>query len=181
MQNPQSTIQQLYDNQGMLDILIAIEKYFEDNDLYAYKDIQSGEIVEGPNIEKYWVEIVLKYYRENFPDPAAFKILERHGTKVKVKGDYEIRPIEHPRSRRDMEQVPAQNGTVSMPKEERVPVLLVRVQIPRSVINPESFDEYKLSIAELNKSQIQDVSEFESDVEQDAPMSDDEQSNAGGM
>ena len=47
MQNPQSTIQQLYDNQGMLDILIAIEKYFEDNDLYAYKDIQSDVAIVG--------------------------------------------------------------------------------------------------------------------------------------
>lgn len=164
MQDQQANIQHLYDNQGLLDILIAIEKYFEDNDLYAYPNIQSGEVVEGPEVEKYWITIVLKYYRENFPDPYAFKILEQHGTKVQAKGDYEIRPIEHPRSKRDMQNVTAQHGSISTPRDERVPVLLVRIQIPRSIINPESFDEYKLNIAELNK-----VQEPQEQEEQTAP------------
>lgn len=145
-----NAIQQLYDNTGMLDILLAVEKYFDDNDLYAYHGIIEGELVEGPIVSKYWCTVTFKYYRENFPDPTAFSILEKHGTKVYVKADYEITPIKAPNRQQDMESVPTQSGSVRIPKNERIPVLLVRVQIPRNLINPESFDEYKLMAAEFN-------------------------------
>ncbi|AXC39154.1 UNVERIFIED_ORG: hypothetical protein [Escherichia phage CMSTMSU] len=61
-----NAVQQLYDNSGMLDILLAVEKYFDDNDLYAYHGIIEGELVEGPIVSKYWCTVTFKYYRENF-------------------------------------------------------------------------------------------------------------------
>lgn len=150
MNTTDNAIQQLYDNSGMLDILLAVEKYFDDNDLYAYTGVIEGELVEGPNVTKYWCTVTFKYYRENFPDPTAFTVLEKHGTKVQVKADYEIRPIAKPRSRNDMKTQATQHGSVNVPRTERVPVLLVRFQIPRNLINPESFDEYKLMASEFN-------------------------------
>lgn len=156
MDDQQSAIQSLYDNGSMLDILLAVEKYFDDNDLYAYKGVIKGELVSGPHVEKYWVEVTFKYTRDDFPDPTAFTLLEKHGTKVQVKADYEIKPIDLPHSRRDMMGVATQNGSVNMPRSERIPVLLVKFQIPRAIINPESFDEYKLMAAEFNSNPMQD-------------------------
>lgn len=177
MDDQQSAIQDLYDNGSMLDILLAIEKYFDDNDLYAYKGVIQGELVAGPITTKYWVEIVLKYHRDNFPDPTAFTTLEKHGTKVQVKSDYEIRPIEKPRSRKDMQNIATQNGSVSKVKDERIPILLVKIQVPRGIIDPESFDEYKLMASEFNSNPM-DEQEPEPDAsmenEQDVQQMDDQ-------
>lgn len=189
MDDQQSAIQDLYDNGSLLDILLAVEKYFDDNDLYAYQGVIQGELVAGPITTKYWVEVVFKYTRDNFPDPTAFTTLEKHGTKVQVKADYEIRPIEKPRSRKDMKGVATQNGSVSIPRSERIPILLVKVQIPRSIIDPESFDEYKLMASEFNSNPTQDLEQPEEDMsmnnEQDVDQMDNEfgntQNQQGGM
>ena len=179
-----NAVQQLYDNSGMLDILLAVEKYFDDNDLYAYHGIIEGELVEGPIVSKYWCTVTFKYYLVNFPDPPAFSILEKHGTKVYVKADYEITPIQEPNRQADMKSVATQSGSVRIPKNERIPVLLVRVQIPRNLINPESFDEYKLMASEFNSNPMnaQEPSDEPitgEDVDLDVEVSDDVQQ--GGM
>lgn len=184
-----NAVQQLYDNGGMLDILLAVEKYFDDNDLYAYKGVIDGELIEGPIVSKYWCIVTFKYDRDTFPDPTAFTVLDKHGTKVQVKGDYEIRPIAKPRSLQDMKSVATQTGSIQMPRNERIPVLLVRFQIPRNLINPESFDEYKLMASEFNSNPMNDeqsAPEQSMDDEQDVQAMDDEFSQApdqmqGGM
>lgn len=156
MQNDNSTntIQRLYDQDGLLDILLGVEQYFDGMDLYAYKNWIEGEIVEGPTVTKYWVEVVLKYNQDTFPDPRALLIFERQGTKVLVSKTYENHPIEHPRSSDDMQSVIGSHSSAQKPKNERVPVLLVKFQIPRRLVNPESFDEYKLMSADFNSNSL---------------------------
>lgn len=155
MQDDNSTIQRLYDEDGLLDILLGVEQYFDGMDLYAYKNWISGEIVEGPVVSKYWVEVTLKYTNENFPDPRGALIFERQGTKIEIMKTFEKHPIEHPRSQEDMGSVLGASGSVmSKPKEERIPILLIKFQIPRKLVNPESFNEYKLISSEFNNNSL---------------------------
>lgn len=151
-----NTIQSLYDQSGLLDILLGVEEYFDNMDLYAYKNWIYGELIEGPIVSKYWVEVVFKYTQETFPDPVATKIFEKQGTKVSVKRDYEITPIQHPRQESDMQTYIGGNmgAGVRKPKDERHPVILYRFQIPRRLVNPESFDEYKLMASDFNQSDV---------------------------
>lgn len=162
-----SAIQTLYDQDGLLDILLGVEKYLDDMDMYAYKNWIYGELVEGPFVSKYWVEVTFKFTEEHFPDPIATKILEKQGTKVFVRQDHEISPIAHPRSRNDMTTVGTQGGSYQLPKEVRKPVLLIKLQIPRRIVNPESFDEYKLIAAEFNSNKND---EMPPDTEEDMSM-----------
>lgn len=183
-----SPVQTLYDQDGLLDILIGVEKYFDDMDLYAYKNWIYGELVEGPIVEKYWVTVTFKYDHDTFPDPLATKILERQGTKVFVKADYEVSPISHPRKLGDMETVAAQASGISLPADERVPIILYKFQIPRRIVNPESFDEYKLMASDFNSNDEsavapmmdmdneEDVQEMDQEFGQEPPAQ-----NQGGM
>lgn len=140
------TIQSLYDQSGLLDILIGVEEYMDNMDLYAYKNWIKGELVEGPIVSKYWVEVTFKYNALNFPDPRAALMFEKQGTKIFIKKDYEVKPIENPRSEEDMMSVLGQGSSVKKVKDERIPILLIKFQIPRRLVNPESFDEYKMMI-----------------------------------
>lgn len=169
-----SAIQNLYDQDGLLDILLGIEKYFDDMDLFAYKNWIYGELVEGPFVSKYWVEVTFKYDHDTFPDPMGTKILEQQGTKISIKRDFEKTPIAFPRSRNDMEAVGTQGGSVSLPKDERIPILLYKFQIPRRIVNPESFDEYKLLASTFNKNAEMDEGE-ENQPEPDMSMEDEQE------
>jgi hypothetical protein len=170
-------IQNLYDQDGLLDILLGVEEYFDNMDLYAYKNWINGEIVEGPNVSKYWVEITLKFSHDSFPDPIATKIFEKQGTKIFVRPDWEIHPIEHPRSNADMQSILGNTATLSTPKDERTPILLVKFQIPRRLVNPESFDEYKLMASDFNSNTMNDEEPPEPQPEQEGQQ---EQSQDGG-
>lgn len=149
-------IQHLYDQDGLLDILLGIEEYFDNMDLYAYKNWIYGELVEGPIVSKYWVEITLKYDHDTFPDPVATKIFERQGTKIFVRPDWEIYPISHPRGNDDMQSVLGNASSMRKPKDERKPIILYKFQIPRRLVNPESFDEYKLMASDFNSNTLND-------------------------
>lgn len=163
-----SAIQNLYDQDGLLDILLGVEKYFDDMDLYAYKNWIYGELVEGPMVSKYWVEVTFKYDHDTFPDPMGTRVLEQQGTKIFIKRDFEIAPVAFPRNRDDMQSVGTQGGSVQLPKDERIPVILYKFQIPRRIINPESFDEYKLMASTFNKSA--DMDEDQPDTQEDMSM-----------
>lgn len=167
-----SAIQNLYDQDGLLDILLGVEKYFDDMDLYAYKNWIYGELVEGPMVSKYWVEVTFKYDHDTFPDPMGTRVLEQQGTKIFIKRDFEVTPVAFPRNRNDMQAVGTQSGSVSLPKDERIPVILYKFQIPRRIINPESFDEYKLMASTFNKNDNMDNEE--PDTQQDMSMDNEE-------
>lgn len=166
-----SPVQTLYDQDGLLDILLGVEKYFDDMDLYAYKNWIYGELVEGPIVSKYWVEVTFKYGQDTFPDPIATKMFEKQGTKVFVKADWEVGPIKHPRKLGDMQTAAAQGGSFSIPADERKPIILYKFQIPRRIVNPESFDEYKLMASDFNSNDETEIAPMmdmdnEEDVEQ---------------
>lgn len=179
-----SAIQNLYDQDGLLDILLGVEKYFDDMDLYAYKNWIYGELVEGPLVSKYWVEVTFKYDHDTFPDPMGTKVLEQQGTKISIKKDFDISPVAYPHNRDDMEVVGTQGGSVSLPKDERIPIILYRFQIPRRIVNPESFDEYKLIASSFNKSadidNEQPPEDASMDNEEDVEQMDDEFGGQGG-
>lgn len=151
-----TAIQHLYDQDGLLDILLGVEEYFDNMDLYAYKNWIYGEIVEGPVVSKYWVEITLKYDHETFPDPTATQIFEQQGTKIFVRPDWEVSPIAHPRGDQDMQSVLGNASSMRKPKDERTPIILYKFQIPRRLVNPESFDEYKLMASDFNSNGVND-------------------------
>lgn len=145
-----NAIQNLYDTDGLLDILLGVEEYFDNMDLYAYKNWIKGEVVEGPIVTPYFVTITIKFTEDIYPDPVGATILQKQGTIIKVKKDVQIQPISHPRSMEDMDSLTTSSGVVSRPKEESVNVLLYKFQIPRRLVNPESFDEYRLMVSDFN-------------------------------
>lgn len=132
------TIQRLFDDEGMLNILLGVEEYFDNNDLYVFKNWMDGVLIEGPIISKYWVECTFKYDLDKMPDPRGAYLFENQGTKIMVRQDVELVPLDYAR---DMDDLDIETGKV---KEEEVPVLLVKFVIPRRLVDSASVEEYQI-------------------------------------
>lgn len=163
LSNNTETVQRLFDDSSLLDILLGVEEYFDNADLYVFSNWIDGEIVEGPVVSKYWVEVTLKYDMDKMPDPRGAYLFENQGTKIMVRQDVE-RVI--PKYAKDMDDLDIESGKV---KEEKVPVILIKFVIPRRLVDAASVEEYKL---------LDDDMEETGDVPQDnmeEPMDDMEQ------
>ena len=44
---------------GLTDILIEFERVLDELGLYTYQNWIEGEIVEGPHLSRYWIELSL--------------------------------------------------------------------------------------------------------------------------
>ena len=132
------TVQKLFDDSGLMDILLGVEEYFDNADLYVFQGWIDGEIVEGPVVSKYWVEVTLKYDMDKMPDPRGAYLFENQGTKIMVRQDVE-RVI--PKYAKDMDDLDIESGKV---KEKKVPVILIKFVIPRRLVDAASVEEYNL-------------------------------------
>lgn len=96
-------INRLDDSNSLVDVLIQLENFLDNLDIYVFKNWFDGEIVDGPIIKKYWVGMVLLYPYEKMPDPEAALILEKHGAKIK----FSLRNIEDTNVTRNALDLPA--------------------------------------------------------------------------
>lgn len=78
-------VRKLTDSDTLVDILIQMEDFLDNMDLYAFDNWFDGVIVEGPDISRYWLSIVLMYDYDDMPDPAGALRLVSSGLKVEYK------------------------------------------------------------------------------------------------
>lgn len=133
--NPQ-LFKRLTDSDSLTDVLIQMEDFLDSMDIYVFKNWFEGEIVQGPDIRRYWVSMILKYEYEQMPDPSGGLRLLKHGVKVIYKKALEEQPREV-KSEDDLDQD-------NKPKMEEVPIWLVEIQIPRRFI--EELDDSDLEM-----------------------------------
>lgn len=143
-------ISKLNDSKSLMDVLIQMESFMDDLDLYVYKNWFDGEIVDGPNIKRYWVSIILKYPFKQMPDPEGGLRLIKHGAKVSYKKAFEELPIPitDPSDFRD--------GTTK-PKMKKEQVWLVEVQIPRRFIDELDDSDLELYADEVDVDDVSDA------------------------
>jgi hypothetical protein len=77
-----TTLDDVYGSENVLDILVEFERVFDQLDIYVYKNWDRGEIVEGPQIDRYWITVTLMYPHKLMPDPDGAMRLIDHGCKV---------------------------------------------------------------------------------------------------
>lgn len=96
----------------LLDVLLGIEDVLDSLDVYVFRNWLIGEVVGGPVIRRYWVQITLMYLKNQMPDPRAGLRLLKHGVLVKFREENMPNSVEG--------------------KEE--PVWLVELNVPRKLI-----------------------------------------------
>jgi hypothetical protein len=179
--------EKLQDSPHLLDILIQMEDVLDTMDVYVFKNWLRGEVVEGPIVKRYWLDMTLRYPYDKMPDPKAGLRLLKHGVRV----DYE-------KAKYESDQFGA--GTVDEEHEEAKDgdenntdlVWLVRISIPRRLVsqmNAAQHDFYddEIDVDDVEDAQdtgLDDESGYHTDEQGQQPGPDDmngEENNPGGV
>ena len=143
-------IQKLTAKDDLLSVMLDIENYFDNANLYTFNNWFSGELVDGPIVKKYWIEITLKYPYKKMPDPRGGLRLTPHGTKIDYRKAYELvpQPINSPS---DYEP-----GT-KKPKMKHEPIWLIHMRIPRRFVDALEQEMLDIYADEVEGEEVEDT------------------------
>ena len=167
----------IFKSKTLLTILLEIEGMLDKLDMYVFENWIEGEIVDGPNVSKYWIDLTLMYKREQMPDPEAITRLTEHNIKVFYKKDVLEQPkkIEDPEDLEiDLQDPTAPGYNKRRAKTETIPIWLVKLEIPRQFIDEYYSEQVYVDGLEID---IDDKVEMDIDSEEADEMPTQQQSD----
>lgn len=158
-----------------LDMLMEFEKTLDDANLYAYQNWMSGELVEGPVINRYWFITTWMYPYKLMPDPEGSLRLIKYGCKVSYTKDTLLEP-KKVRSGDDL-----QGGTAGESKQAKIlrkPVWLVTIEMPRKFVDEANdallqFEDGQIDVEDINAAYDEELGGEEDSKEQDVSAEND--------
>lgn len=145
-------------NTTVLDMLIEIERTLDNCDIYAYQNWDKGELVSGPDIDRYWITTVWMYKYDDMPDPDGGLRLTKIGCKVNFKKDIFKHPIDVTGPESYI------NPTTKQVKLKKEKIWLVTITMPRKFIDEGLVDDFEeLAKEDLNSGDIVDA--YDSNVD----------------
>jgi hypothetical protein len=153
------TIRDLYMSEGSISILLDYERVLDEMDLYAFKNWENGELVDGPDVGRYSVTCTFLWPAELMPDPRGAKRLLPFGAKVKFKKTTMKVPvkIKTPNDYRP--------GT-KKPKMIEKEVWLVEMELPKYLINEIRTGSQELEGQDVELDDLDSAYEKDLDLEQ---------------
>lgn len=122
-------------NNNSVEILMQVEETMDRLNLFAYDNWFEGEIVDGPDIDKYWVAVTFMYPHKLMPDPDGAARIVAKGGRVYYKKDTLITAAKL-REPEDVDQEgDPRRPQQSAAKKIQRPVWLVTVELPRSFMD----------------------------------------------
>jgi hypothetical protein len=121
----------IHNSPNVIDTLVEIDRVLDRMDVYAYENWISGEIVDGPFVERHWVEMTLMYPKKMMPNPDAAMRLIKNGCKVKF-GEDTLTTFTKVKGPEDI--ITTKDGQ-KVPKPIEKKVWLVNLRIPKALLN----------------------------------------------
>jgi hypothetical protein len=167
------TVKGIFTSDGSISTLLDFERVLDDADLYAFKNWELGELVQGPDVKRYTVSCTFMFPYKLMPDPRGAKRLISLGCKIKFKKT----KIKVPVKIEDYgDFVP---GT-KYPKMDEKSVWLVYIQIPTELIGDIKQGSIDLAGQTINLDELDDS--YGEDLDKDGAAGNaDNEAAAGGM
>ena len=166
------TIKNIYTSDASMATLMDFERVLDSADLYAFKNWDLGELVDGPNVKKYIISCIFQWPYKLMPDPRGAKRLLMLGGKLKFKKTKIKVPIE---IKNESDFVP---GT-KYPKTVFKSVWLVYIQLPRDLIEDIREGSIDLAGQEIDLGDIDDA--YQEDLDKADTGEEGEGEEQGGM
>jgi len=147
-------IRKVSDTNTLLDMLLEFEGVLESFDIYAYRNWRTGEIVEGPKLSRYFVEVSIMYPYKDMPDPDAIKRLESNQCDVRMYKDQLLRPSKI-NSLEDTEIKMRGDQARRVAKPAKDDVWIVEIKMPRRFVD--EFSTEQIEAAEDAYVNMEDV------------------------
>ena len=144
----------------LLDMLMEFEKTLDELDIYAFKNWNKGEILEGPSIGRHYVNVKLLYPLKEMPDPEGAKRLIARDWLIKYSKD----TLETPRKVENFNDVEISvrpdGGQRFTPKADSNPVWVVSIDMPRRYV-----DEFSAQHVEAKEDEYIDNEDTDSNAQ----------------
>lgn len=171
-----STISTIKKNKNTLDLLLEFEGVLDDLHIYAYENWIKGEVIKGPIISKYWVEVYLMYPEKHMPNPDAAERLIKHGCYVFFKKDVLKSNVKIKKP--DDLVVDVDREGKRVPKEEDTTVYVVKIVMPRHLLTDYNVKKISAMTGEIDLDDVVDAYDQGLDVDRNARGEDEEETEA---
>jgi len=154
-----STVKGVFVSDGSMSVLLDFERVLDEADLYAYKNWELGELVQGPDSKRYTVTCTFMWPYKLMPDPRGAKRLAVIGCSVsfaksKVKVPIAIKNYD--------DYIP---GT-RYPKSSEQKVWFVQITMPKDLMNDIKEGTVDLAGNEIDLQELDDAYEQDLDKQQ---------------
>lgn len=149
-----------------LNTLLDFERVVDELDLYVFKHWKEGELVQGPEYEKYFVTCTFMWPYNRMPDPSGGKRLLDYDCEVYYSKDILEYPV----------KVETPDDFVpggKMPKMKKVPVWLVKIVMPKKLMQEIQQGSLELESATIDLEDVEQAYEEGNDTAEN--MSDENQ------
>jgi hypothetical protein len=168
------TIKGIYTSDGSINTLLDFERVLDESDLYAFKNWILGELVEGPTTTKYSVACIFMYPEKLMPNPKGGKRLTHLGCRIHFKKTTIKVPIK-------LESSEDFKPGTHYPKMVEKSVWLVRIEIPRELMNDIREGSIDLAGQTLDLDELDDAYEDDLDKEGAGGSAEDEEETGGAL
>jgi hypothetical protein len=118
---------EIFMTDSSLTTLLDFERVLDELDLYVFANWKSGELVEGPVYEKYFVTCTFMWPYKLMPDPRGGERLLSYDCEVSYTKDL----LEYPIEIKDPSDFKA---STKMPKMAKKPIWLVTITMPKKLM-----------------------------------------------
>jgi hypothetical protein len=120
-------VQTLAESNSAFKVLKDFERVMDELDIYVFKNWEDGELVAGPDVNRYMVSCSFMWPRDEMPDPEAAKRLNDYGCKVVYKKENILIP------RKIKEPSDYRPGT-KKGKIDAHPIWVVEISMPKKLM-----------------------------------------------
>lgn len=143
---------EIFMTDSSLTSLLDFERVLDELDLYVFANWKDGELVEGPIYEKYFVTCTFMWPYKMMPDPRGGERLLDYDCEVYYAKDELEYPIE-------IEDPNDYEPGTKMPKMAKKPVWLVKIVMPKKLMQEIQQGSLELESATLDMEDIENAYE----------------------
>ena len=123
-----STVKGIFTSDGSMAVLLDYERVLDEADLYAFRNWELGELVQGPVVKRYSVGCMFMWPYKLMPDPRAARRLINLGCSIKWKKTKIRVPVE-------VDDYDDFDPGTRYPKMKEKPIWLVYIEMPKEIMD----------------------------------------------
>lgn len=162
-------IKNIYMSDGSLTTLLDFERVLDELDIYAFKNWEIGELVQGPDIGKYKIGCIFMWPEKLMPDPRGAKRLLPFDCDV----NYQKKMIKIPiKITSPKDYIPGTHKAKIVEK----PVWLVEIVMPKSLLDEIRTGSVEMQDEEIDLKDLDDA--YDQDLDQEEYQNDNKADDA---
>ena len=171
-----NNIKGIMTSDGTMSTLLDFERVIDEADIYAFKNWELGELVDGPNVKRYSVICTFMWPTGIMPDPRAAKRLTPLGCRVQFKKTTIKVPIE-------IKEPDDYKPGTHYPKLIDRKVWLVNIVMPRDLMDDIREGSIDLAGQTIDLEDLDDAygKDYDTEISQEESESTEQESDDGGM